>query len=222
MTGSLTPLAAALIAFVVSHFVLSSGPLRRALVGVLGEGLFRGVYALISLATFVWAIMAFQDAPLVEVWQPHMALRHLGLSIMPIACVFLVAGYTVSIPLSKGAEAPGIFKITRHPVMAAVALWGIVHFLANGDAAPMMLAGAMTVLAIGGALHIEARRADDPAWQALKAQTSFVPFAALVSKKTRLTPGQVGWLRIVGGLALFAVTAWFHEPWFGVSPLPLP
>lgn len=227
MTGNLSHLIWALGLFVGSHFVLSWTPVRTRAVAAMGEAAFRGVYSALSLVTFAWIVAAYVAAPLVEVWQPPMALRHLPLTIMPIAFVLLVAGYTVRNPsavvvLGAPGRTPGIIKVTRHPVMWAVGLWGIVHSLANGDAATMILAGAMAVLAVGGAWHIEIRRAADPAWQALCAESSFVPFVGLLRGRVRVTVGEVGWGRIVGGFALYGVVLWFHAAWFGISPFPLP
>lgn len=227
MTGQLDHLIWALGLFVGSHFVLSWTPVRTRAAAVLGEWPFRGVYSAVSLGAFVWAVAAYVDAPLVEVWQPHMALRHLPLTVMPVAFVLLVGGYTVRNPsalvaLGAPGPTPGIIKITRHPVMWGTGLWGITHGLANGDAAAMLLAGAMAVLSFGGAWHIERRRAGDPAWQALRAESSFVPFVAVLRGRVRVTVGEVGWGRIWAGLALYGVVLWFHAAWFGASPFPLP
>lgn len=227
MTGELSHLAWALGLFVAGHFALSWQPVRRRWVARIGEWPFRGVYSTLSILTFVWAIAAYGEAPAVAVWHPHMALRHLPLTVMPFACVFLVAGYTVRNPsavlaLGRSTRTPGIIKITRHPVMWGTGLWGITHGLANGDAAAMLLAGAMAVLSFGGAWHIERRRAGDPAWQALRAESSFVPFVAVLRGRVRVTVGEVGWGRIWAGLALYGVVLWFHAAWFGASPFPLP
>jgi uncharacterized membrane protein len=227
MTGALSHLAWALALFVGSHFVLSAGPVRAQAVAVLGEWPFRGMYSAVSIASFVWVIMAYAAAPAVEVWQPHTALRHLPVGLMPIAFVLVVGGYTVPNPsalvvVGRTDGTPGIIKVTRHPVMWGVGLWGLLHLAANGDAATMMLAGAMAALAVGGAWHIERRRAGDAAWQELKSESSFVPFAAVATGKARVTPGDVGWWRIALGLAAYGTFLWAHPALFGVSPLPLP
>ncbi|MGZ9033903.1 MAG: NnrU family protein, partial [Rhodospirillales bacterium] len=115
----------------------------------------------------------------------------------------------------------GIFRITRHPVMWAVALWGIAHVLANGDAAGLILFGGFTILAIAGAAHSDFRRQALLAerWTAYRAQTSFIPFKAVLLRQTALRFREIGWARLAGGLALFAVLLLAH-PWlFGVSPL---
>lgn len=229
MPGSLAALASATAVFIASHVVLSSLPIRSRLVAALGENGFRAGYSLVAIALLVWVVMAYNAAPVVEAWPPPTGLRHLSLVIMPVACVFLVAGLTTANPTVVGADTAariasgpvGIFRITRHPVMWAVALWGIAHVLANGDAAGLILFGGFTILAIAGAAHSDFRRQALLAerWTAYRAQTSFIPFKAVLLRQTALRFREIGWARLAGGLALFAVLLLAH-PWlFGVSPL---
>ena len=226
MIGDLSDLGWALGLFVVSHFVMSAGPVRSRLVSALGAGPFRGVYSAVSIGLLVWSIAAYGAAPDMIVWHPHMALRHIPLTVMAVAFILLVGGYTVPNPsavvvFGTATETPGVLKITRHPVLWAVGVWGILHLFANGDAATMMLAASMAVLAIGGAWHIERRRAADPDWQDLKAVSSFIPFAGIITGRVRVTPGQVGWWRIGLGLVAYAGFLWGHQDLFGASPMPL-
>jgi len=163
------------------------------------------------------------------VWLPPTALRHLSLAIMPFACVFLAAGLIGANPTAigkdtarmAGAGPQGICKVTRHPVMWAFALWGISHLLANGDAAGMILFSAITALALIGARQIDRRKQREigAAWAGFAAATSFLPFAAAIGGRTRLSWRDVGWPGLALGLALYAVLLLAH-PWaFGVDPL---
>jgi uncharacterized membrane protein len=154
---------------------------------------------------------------------------HLSLLIMPLATILLVAGLTTPNLSAIGGGQPdvngpvGILKITRHPLMWAVVLWGFAHLLANGDAASVILFGGITFLALIGAAAQQAkkRRQFGSNWQSFAQQTSFVPLAALWGKRTRLSFGEIGWWRIALGFALFALLLWLH-PWlFGVNPLPI-
>lgn len=230
MAGTLGALILATVLFVGSHFVFSSLPIRARLIAVLGENGFRAAYSILALALLVWLIVAFNAAPAVRVWVPPIGLRHLSLVIMPVACIFVVAGLTTKNPTPVGADTAalvergpiGIFKLTRHPVMWGVGLWGIAHLLANGDSAGMILFAGLTVLALAGAAHSDARRhaALTEQWDTYRARTSFVPFAAVLVRRTSFRLSEIGWTRLIGGLALFAVLLIVH-PWlFGVSPLP--
>lgn len=227
MTGSIAHVLLAAVVFVGGHFFMSSGPVREPLVRALGEWAFRGLYALVAILSFVWLIMAYAAAPDILVWPPPTALKHLSLTIMPFALLLLVAGYTSRNPTAVVMDrllplAPrGILKVTRHPVMWAIGLWGVSHLLANGEAAAMILFASMTVLALGGAWHIDRRkaRALGAAWQEFARATSNVPLAAVLTGRVRLTRGDVGGWRIAAALALYGVILYFHGRLFGVAPL---
>jgi hypothetical protein len=54
----------------LSHFGLSSSPLRATLVGKLGEQRFLTLYKLITLAAFAWLIASYRNAPSLIIWTP--------------------------------------------------------------------------------------------------------------------------------------------------------
>jgi uncharacterized membrane protein len=229
MTGSLAALALAAVSFVGSHLGLSSLPVRTWLIGRLGEWGFRGVYSLVAMALVVWLVAAYNAAPVETVWAPPTAMRHLSLAIMPVACILLIGGVLGANPTAIGRDAGriaaagprGIFKVTRHPVMWAFALWGISHLLANGDAADVILFGAITVLALCGAVHIDRRKRREigATWSTYEAATSFVPFAACAAGRTRLSWADIGFTPLFLGAVLYAALLFAH-PWaFGVDPL---
>ena len=107
--------------------------------------------------------------------------------------------------------------------MWGIGLWALVHVSANGDAAGVILFGSMCVLAFAGALSLDAknRRRWGGEWDRFAAETSFMPFAALIGGRTRLGLGEIGLGRLIAGLALFALLAFVHEPVIGISPLGL-
>ena len=110
--------------------------------------------------------------------------------------------------------APGMLKITRHPAMWGIASWAAAHIFVNGDGASVIFFGALGVLALGGAAHIDRRNRATKGhnWQRFAAATSFVPFTAIISGRTRFAPGEIGWLRLSAGLGAFIVLLYLH-PW---------
>lgn len=127
MPESFITLAVATLVFVGGHFLLSSFSVRPKLVARLGEKIFTAVYSLISLATFVWMVNAYQATPTLAIWPSTGALRLALLVLMPIASVFVVMGVTTPNPTAAFADKlaqqpepmPGILRVTRHPFM-----WG--------------------------------------------------------------------------------------------------
>ncbi len=67
MIGTIGGVALAAAVFVASHIVLSSTPLRGALIGVLGEAGFRGAYSAVALGALIWLAVAHGAAPDVEI-----------------------------------------------------------------------------------------------------------------------------------------------------------
>jgi len=230
MTGSIAALLIASLLFVGSHFVLAAPPLRAVLVGRLGERPFLGLYSLVSIVLLVWMVLAWRDAPYVELWFAGAALRHSSLVVMPFAFILLAGGFLTPNPTAlmqdkvlKGeAPAHGIIKITRHPAMWAMTLWALVHIAANGDLATVVFMVALLVLALVGMARIDAKRkaADPDAWARFAAVTSRVPFIALAQGRTKMALSELGWWKIAVGLLLYALFLAVHGWLFGVSPLP--
>ena len=226
MTGTLTELAFAAAAFVASHVLVSGTRLRDPLVRMLGERPFQAAFSVLSLILIWWLIDAYQGAPYASLWETGAGVRHGAMAVMFVACIFITTGFSPTSPtgvdLGGGLKAPaGIIKVTRHPVMWGVGLWALVHVAANGDAAGVILFGSMAVLAFIGAHYIDVkkRRTFGEEWARFAAETSFMPFAALIGGRTSLSLREIGLGRLISGMALFALLTFAHEPVIGVSPL---
>ena len=221
MTGTLLELFLAGLAFAGSHLVISSTPLRAVLVGALGERPFLGAYSLLSLVLLAWLIWAYTGAPYVELWDAPAGVKHLTMGVVFLASMFLACGVSTPNPTSIAGGPPkpvGIVKVTRHPVMWGIGLWGAVHLAANGDAASVMLFGWLTALALGGTvlLDLKKRRTMGEAWTAFAQGSSNVPFAALVAGRTKVGLAEIGWGRIAAGVVLYVVLNVGHEYVIGV------
>jgi uncharacterized membrane protein len=91
--------------------------------------------------------------------------------------------------------------------MWAIGLWAVSHVVANGDLRSLIFFGAFAVLALGGTLLIDRKKrlALGSEWSRLAAITSNLPFAALVTGRTRMRWRDVGLLRVIAGLLLYVV-----------------
>ena len=57
-----------IIAFLGLHLLPTVQGLRDKLIARLGEGTYKGLFALLSVATFVLLVYGFAKAPVVQVW----------------------------------------------------------------------------------------------------------------------------------------------------------
>lgn len=216
-------LVAATAAFLLTHFVPST-PLRPKLVAAIGEGPYRGLYVLVAFVTLGWMIWAYAHAPAQELlWTP---LRYAPLIVMPFALILVAGGLVRGNPTAVGAErmlaveepARGMIRITRHPFMWGVILWAAVHVCANADAKSAVFFGGFVVLAGLGTVLIDWRKRALADWPRFAALTSNVPFVAIARGGNRIVWSEIGWLRPLVALVLYAALLVLH-PWlFGVRP----
>ncbi|MBT5433831.1 MAG: NnrU family protein [Alphaproteobacteria bacterium] len=226
----MTTLILACIAFVASHIVLSGTALRGMIAGRISEPGFLAVFSLVALASITWMVIAFNSAGYVEVWNAGRALKGIAWIVMLPAVLFVVCGNVTPNPSSVGSEkllqkddiARGIFTVTRHPLMWGIALWAIAHVMANGDLAGLIFFGTMLVLTLAGVASQEQKkraRAGD-AWDRFAAKTSFLPFLAIIERRTSLDLKGIGWWRATVSAVVYAALVLLH-PWvIGVSPIP--
>ena len=231
MTSALLSLVIAGGAFCGSHILLSSTRLRGSLRDQLGEGGFLFVYSLTALVIFAWFVAAYARAPTIVLWPRERWTALVPVLTMPLAAILLVAGYSTRNPTAVGMErsaraddpAPGILRVTRHPVMWAIGLWAISHLIANGDLSSLLFFGLLAALALGGSVMIDRKKqlALGGDWSRLAEVTSNLPFAALVTGRTRLRWRDIGLLRIITGLLLYAVLYLAHPIITGL-PVSIP
>ena len=229
MTGTISHLAIPTAVFLGLHLLVAGTGLRAAIVGVLGARTYLGLFAALSLASFVWLILAYRDAPMAPVWYlPQLAW--VALVLMPFALLGALAAYTTGPALAATAadaaargeaRAVGIFAVTRHPFLWSVALWAGAHILVRGDVASLIFFGSFLALGLVGALRADAKKraADAEAWRRLAAATSNVPFAAMVRGRARLSLAELGWWRPAVAAALYVALVLVHDRAFGTAIL---
>ncbi len=219
----MTQLALATLIFLVTHFVTST-PLRGKLAGRFGEGPYLGLYSLVAIVALVWMVIAYNNAPLEPLWG---ATRWLPVVVMPFALVLLVTGYfrnpaaVMQGGLLKSPDpARGIIRVTRHPVMWAIMLWAGAHLLARGDVKSVLFFGGLFVVAGGGTILQDLRKArtlgED--WARFTAVSSNVPFLAILQGRNTLRLGEIGWVKPLAGIAAYVILLYAHDWLFGARP----
>jgi len=192
-----TLLVLGLILFLGTHCFSMARGRRAAVIGRIGEGPFKGLYSLLSLAGIVLIAIGYgqyRASGYIPVWDPPVWTRHLALLLVLIAFICVPAAYL-----------PGHIKHRlKHPMLAGVKIWAFAHLLANGDLGSILLFGP--VLAWAVVARISAKRRD-------------------VAAQHGGTAAPAGWrndiLAVVIGTVVYLVFAfWLHPLLIGVPVLP--
>lgn len=214
-------LAAAL--WIGLHVGVSGTWLRDAALARLGTaGRFMLVFSAGSVVSVTLLVMAWQNAPFIQLWEVPDWLRWLiALAMLP-ALILFVASVTKPNPTAMGGKLDGmprgITRVTRHPMLWSFAIWAAGHVLGNGDLASLIFFGAFLLTAGLGMPSIDSKIAkrDPELWAKLAPGTSIMPFGAIFSGRMTADFHEIGWVPpVVGGLAWVALLM-FHRLVFGV------
>jgi uncharacterized membrane protein len=215
--------ALAWAAFFATHSLPLRPPIRPWLQARLGQRGFTLAYSALSLAALVWLIGAAGRAPFVPLWNWAPWQVNVPLAIMLPVCLILALAVGRPNPFSFGGARnerfdptrAGIVRVTRHPLLLALALWAAAHVVPNGDLAHVLLFGVFAAFAALGGRLVDRRRQREMGaeWQRL--------YDEVTARTGNIRP--VSWsaasARLIAGLALYAGLIWSH-PWlFGVSSL---
>jgi len=214
--------------FVGVHLLVAGTGVRDRLVAALGESLYLGVFSALAAVGIVWLCAAWAGMPAAAPAWNGAPLRPVVWLLMFVAFQFVAMGLTTASPTMTGGEgqlegdapARGILRISRHPFLWGVALWGACHVAVNSDPASLLFFGSLSLLALLGPASIDAkrRRKYGERWDRFAAATSSVPFAAILAGRNRLVMGELGAWRIGLGVLLYAGFLAFHAWLFGASP----
>ena len=88
-----------------------------------------------------------------------------------------------------------------------------------GDIASRTTFNGTNLLSGGASIDAKRGKALGPKYAAFVAQTSNVPFAAILAGKQKLSLGEIGWWRLLLAVVIYAALLWGHPFLFGVNPL---
>lgn len=166
---------------------------RAAQIAARGEGAWKGVYSLMSLAglvLIVWGYGLTRTAP-VDLWYPPTWTRHAAALLTLLAFILFAAAQV------KGSA---IKAAVAHPQVLGTKVWAFAHLMSNGRLADVVLFGAFLVWSI--VLYAASRRRD---------RRNGTRYVAGPSSRDVIT--------VVGGVAAWAVFAfWLHAWLIGVRP----
>jgi uncharacterized membrane protein len=167
---------------------------RSAQLARLGEGRWKGLFALTSLIGLVLIVVGFGAARLhpVLLYDPPAWLRHLNALFTLLAFILVAAAY---VPANHIKAAIG------HPMLAGVKAWAFGHLLAIGMLRDVVLFGAMLAWAIAD--FVVSRRRD-------RAAGITYPAGTLRGDLLSLAIGVIAWA---------IVAFWLHALLIGMDPL---
>lgn len=212
--------------WIATHNGLAGSAFRARLVNRIGENGFRIFYSIVSVLALVMLARAWEGAPAMPLWTAPAWLRLLLAVIMLPAFLFFAAGLlrnptAVGGEVLAGQQVRGIQRITRHPMLWSFALWALVHVIGNGDVASLIFFGSFAISAFLGMPSIDLKLAARSAEAAakLRAETSILPFGAILAGRNRLVLAEIGWLAPLLALIGWAALLHFHARFFGVPAL---
>jgi len=189
----MTVLILGLVVFLGVHSVrVFADGWRSAQLARLGEGRWKGLYSLASVAGLVLIVIGYgMTRQQADVFTPPGWTRHLASLLTLVAFVLLAAAY---VPGNRIKAAVG------HPMIAGVKIWAIAHLLANGRPGDIVLFGAFLAWAV---LDFRSARARD------RASGQIYRSSGLARDLATLAVGVIGW-------AVFAL--YLHGWLIGVRP----
>jgi uncharacterized membrane protein len=141
-----------LAVFIGTHVVTTQRDTRAALIARVGEGPYKGLYALASIVGLVligWGFGMYRATGWVDIWYPPTWTRHVTVLLVLIASICVVAAYS-----------QGRIKVTlKHPMLVGVKLWAFAHLISNGDLGSIILFGSILGWAVYDRISLK-RRAD--------------------------------------------------------------
>jgi uncharacterized membrane protein len=139
-----------LVVFLGVHTLPAQRELRARVIASMGEGGYKGGYAVVSLlglALIVWGFAHYRATGWIAVWDPPKALKHLAMALMLPAVILVAAAYI------RGR----IYTTLKHPMLAGVKLWAAAHLLANGDLGGIILFGSFLGWAVFDRISLKHR-----------------------------------------------------------------
>ncbi len=138
-----------LIVFFGAHlFTAFARGSRAALIGKIGEGPYKGLYSLVSLAGFILIIIGWRGADASVLYATPAWTRHIVYLLTLLAFILLAAAY---LPAGKIAGA------AKHPMLAGVKLWAFAHLLVNGEVRSVILVGAFLAYGVIDRIAVKKR-----------------------------------------------------------------
>ena len=143
--------------FFAAHTFTTKREARAQAIARLGEGTYKILYALISLAglaLIIWGYGQYRTDGMIDVWERFVSvnvlrgLKHITVALMLPAVILVIASYL------RGR----IYATLKHPMLAGIKLWAAAHLLANGDLGSIILFGSILAWAVYDRISLKHRK----------------------------------------------------------------
>lgn len=172
---------------VVHLFPVVFNKQRSAIINKTGLMPYKGVFALIILASVALIVLGWRSIVPEDIYIPQSWGRQVAFLLVLFTFILFVAANTKT----------NIKRFLRHPQLTGLVLWSIGHLFANGDCRSVIL---FVTLGVWAGLMIVLINRRDGVWQKPEA----VPFKFDV-------------LTIIGGCVLYAVLLFAHVYLSGIK-----
>lgn len=182
-------LSLGLLLFIGLHLIPVVPPLKAQLVRVFGENRYKGLFALLAALGLVLIVAGYARAPHgASLFSSSVGAIHAA----PLAMV-------VSFILFAAANMKSHIRAwVKHPMLLGLAIWALVHLLANGHAKATLLFAAFLAFAVIDLFSVIQRK-------------SYKPFVPAVKFDV---------IACVSGLLLALLVMTFHRQLMGVAVVP--
>ncbi len=225
-------LALACAFFLCIHLMISGTVLKEQIINGIGAMAYYALFSLFSIVGLIWICAAYAIAindPLnVKLWDAPLFLKVIALVGNFIAFQLVVVGALSSSPTNLLAmkhlpekAVHGVIRISRHPILAGIGVWAVMHMLCDGNLASWVFFGSILGLCALGANNIDRKRiaALGEAYVSIKKRTSIVPFVAVIEGRTAFAAEELGAAKMLLAASLFSVFAVLHELLFNTRVL---
>lgn len=178
--------------WVIAHLIPTLGAgFRQTLIDKLGDGPYRGVFALTILTSLGLIVVGWRATPEEYLYVLPVWSRTAGITLMMIAIFLISASHGKTI----------VKRFVRHPMLMGVFVWSMSHLLTNGTSRALILFGGLGLWALIEMSLISAREGarELPQAPGLRSELIVLSISAVV---------------FIGLLFL-------HPYFAGVSPLPM-
>jgi uncharacterized membrane protein len=185
----MTMLICGILLWSIVHLLPCAAPgVRAGLIAKLGEGPFKGMFALSILASVLLMVFGWRAAPQYVVYVADEWAQPVAMFTMLLAFILM----------AMSAMPTNVKQILRHPQLMGMLLWSYGHLLANGDNLSILLFGGLGVWAALAIVLINIRDGD---WQKPE------PVPALADLKP-----------VAIGVVIYAVLVFAHPYLSGAAP----